>query len=86
MRKIVFGPINSRRLGKSLGVDLVTAKSCPLDCIYCEAGATTDLTMTRREYVPVARVIAELKAVLDKIPAPDYITFPEQGSRLSVQV
>ena len=79
MRKYVFGPINSRRLGKSLGVDLVTAKTCSLDCIYCEARATTNLTMTRMEYVPVAEVIAELEATLREIPAPDYITFSGAG-------
>ena len=78
-RKFIFGPINSRRLGKSLGVDLVTAKTCSLDCIYCEAKATTNLTMSRREYVPVDRVTAELDAVLKNIPAPDYITFSGAG-------
>ena len=79
IRKFVFGPINSRRLGRSLGVDLVTAKSCPLDCIYCEARATTNLTMTRKEYVPIDEVISELEATLAKIPAPDYITFSGAG-------
>ena len=79
VRKFVFGPINSRRLGKSLGIDLVTVKTCSLDCIYCEARATTNLTMTRREYVPVAEVITELDAVLDKIPTPDHITFSGAG-------
>ena len=49
MRKFVFGPILSRRLGRSLGVDLVPHKTCPLDCIYCEAKATTLLTMERKE-------------------------------------
>ena len=79
MRKFVFGPINSRRLGRSLGIDLVTAKTCPLDCIYCEAKATTDLTVTRKEYVPVKEVIAELEATLQEIPAPDFITFSGAG-------
>lgn len=79
IRKFVFGPINSRRLGRSLGVDLVTAKTCPLDCIYCEARATTDLTMERKEYVPVNEVIAELEATLKQISAPDYITFSGAG-------
>ena len=79
MRQFVFGPINSRRLGKSLGVDLVTVKTCPLDCIYCEARATTNLTMTRDEYVPVDQVIRELDETLATIPAPDYITFSGAG-------
>ncbi len=79
VRKFVFGPINSRRLGRSLGIDLVTAKTCPLDCIYCEAHATTELTLTRREYVPVEEVISELRATLDEIPMPDHITFSGAG-------
>ena len=79
MRKFVFGPILSRRLGRSLGVDLVTHKTCPLDCIYCEAKATTNLTMERKEYVPVDEVLAELKETLDEIEAPDYVTFSGAG-------
>ena len=66
MRKYVYGPINSRRLGKSLGVDLIVPKVCPLDCIYCEARATTDLTMVRREYVNVNEVIAEILLTIRK--------------------
>ena len=55
--KYVFGPLNSRRLGKSLGVSLIPPKTCQLDCIYCEAKATTDLTMSRQEYIPADEVI-----------------------------
>ncbi len=79
VKKFVFGPINSRRLGKSLGIDLVTAKTCSLDCIYCEARATTNLTLERKEYVPVDEVIAEVDAVLSEICQPDYITFSGAG-------
>ena len=75
----VFGPIASRRLGISLGVDLVPSKTCPLDCVYCEAGKTTDLTMERREYVPVDQVLEELDAVLAKHPKLDYVTFSGSG-------
>ena len=57
--KYVFGPIASRRLGLSLGVDLVTRKTCTQDCPYCEAGWTTNLTLERKEYVPAAAVKAE---------------------------
>lgn len=79
MRKYVFGPIRSRRLGTSLGVDLVPAKTCPLDCIYCEARATTALTMERKEYVDTQAVKAELRQTLSGIPRPDYITFSGAG-------
>ena len=75
----VFGPIASRRLGVSLGVDLVPPKTCPLDCVYCEAGRTTDLTRERRECVPVDRVIEELDAVLCKHPKLDFVTFSGSG-------
>ena len=51
----------SRRLGLSLGVDLVPYKTCSLDCVYCETGATTLHTLTRDEYVPTADVLAELE-------------------------
>ena len=61
MSRYVFGPIASRRLGASLGVDLVRAKTCSLDCVYCEAGATTCHTLERTEAVPVA---AQLSANL----------------------
>ena len=79
IRKYVFGPVASRRLGVSLGVDLVRPKTCSLDCIYCEAKATTELTLERREYVPVDEVIAELDAVLKPHPELDYITFSGSG-------
>ena len=79
MRKHVYGPVNSRRLGKSLGVSLIIPKVCPLDCIYCEARATTDLTLERREYVDIQEVIQEVDEVLSKIPMPDYITFSGAG-------
>ena len=66
--KYVFGPLNSRRLGKSLGVSLIPPKTCQLDCIYCEAKATTNLTCCRKEYVPTADVIRELDEVLSSRP------------------
>ncbi|NTV15295.1 MAG: radical SAM protein [Desulfobulbaceae bacterium] len=59
--KYLFGPVNSRRLGLSLGVDLVPAKICSFDCIYCEIGPTTALTVKRGEYSPTAAIIAELE-------------------------
>ena len=77
--KYVFGPLNSRRLGKSLGVSLIPPKTCQLDCIYCEAKATTNLTCCRKEYVPTADVIRELDEVLSTKPELDYITFSGAG-------
>lgn len=75
----IFGPVISRRLGISLGVDLVTHKICSMDCIYCECGATTRLTTHREEYVPFDRVKQELSHYFDNHPDPDYITFSGSG-------
>ncbi|MEA4862534.1 MAG: radical SAM protein [Victivallaceae bacterium] len=77
--KYVFGPVGSRRLGVSLGVDLVTRKTCSQNCPYCEAGLTTLLTLERREYVPAAEVEAELEAVLSGHPKLDWVTFSGAG-------
>ena len=75
----LFGPVPSRRLGISLGVDLVPQKTCTYNCVYCECGKTTDLTCERREYVPTGRVIAELDAYLATAPDLDYVTFAGSG-------
>ncbi|NLV24352.1 MAG: radical SAM protein [Deltaproteobacteria bacterium] len=75
----VYGPVCSRRLGRSLGIDLVPYKICSYDCIYCQLGRTTNLTLERREYVPIAAVLEELRAQLAAVPAPDYITLAGSG-------
>ena len=79
MYKHLFGPVPSRRLGMSLGIDLVPAKVCSLNCVYCEVGKTTDLTLERKEYIPYEEVIAELSGYLNNNPHPDYITFSGSG-------
>ncbi len=76
-RSHVFGPVPSRRLGRSLGVDLVPFKTCSYDCIYCQLGRTTDLTVQRREYVPLDAVLADLQASLAR--RPDYVTLSGSG-------
>jgi len=77
--KYLFGPVPSRRLGASLGVDLMPHKTCSLDCIYCECGKTTHLTVRRKEYTPVDKVQKELASFLSQKPALDYITFSGSG-------
>jgi wyosine [tRNA(Phe)-imidazoG37] synthetase (radical SAM superfamily) len=79
MYKYLFGPVPSRRLGMSLGVDLVPHKVCSLNCVYCECGPTTDLTIERKEYVSYDLVTKELDSYLSINPAPDYITFSGAG-------
>lgn len=78
-KKYIFGPVVSRRLGISLGVDVLRAKVCSLDCIYCEAGATSGLTCRRSEYVPLKAIQDELREVLDAKPELDYITYSGMG-------
>jgi wyosine [tRNA(Phe)-imidazoG37] synthetase (radical SAM superfamily) len=73
----IFGPVPSRRLGRSLGIDLVPFKTCTYDCIYCQLGRTTGKTMQRREWVPLDKVVEELKTKLDSNP--DYITLSGSG-------
>ena len=56
----IFGPVNSRRLGRSLGIDLLPKKICNFDCIYCEVGSTTNLTCERKEYVSTNSILVEI--------------------------
>ncbi len=75
----LFGPVPSRRLGVSLGVDLIPFKTCSYDCVYCECGPTTHLTVKRGEYVPTEEVIRELRTYLATSPTLDYLTFAGSG-------
>jgi wyosine [tRNA(Phe)-imidazoG37] synthetase (radical SAM superfamily) len=75
----LFGPVPSRRLGTSLGIDLTPDKSCTLNCVYCECGKTGSLTLERAEYVPTQDVLAELRDYLSTHPRLDSITFSGSG-------
>jgi len=74
----VFGPVPSRRLGLSLGVDLIPAKTCTYECLYCQVGKTTCKTLEAKDYVPVQMVLSELKETLEKT-RPDTITLAGSG-------
>jgi len=74
----VFGPVPSRRLGISLGVDLVLSKSCNLNCIFCECGATKKLQLERQRFKDMNEILNEIQSVLKDIK-PDYITFSGSG-------
>ncbi len=73
----VFGPVPSRRLGRSLGIDLVPFKTCTYDCIYCQLGPTTCKTVRRETWVPVELVLRGLEEKLHT--QPDYITLSGSG-------
>ena len=79
MYTYLFGPVPSRRLGISLGVDLVPMKTCTLNCMYCECGRTTNLALERKEYVPFEAVKEELTHYFSHNPRPDYVTFSGSG-------
>ncbi|MCE5274247.1 MAG: radical SAM protein [Syntrophaceae bacterium] len=73
----IFGPVPSRRLGRSLGVDLVPFKTCTYDCIYCQLGRTANLTVDRQEWFPLDEIVEELKGKLAS--RPDWITLSGSG-------
>jgi len=79
MYDFLFGPVPSRRLGFSLGIDLVPKKVCSLNCVYCEVGKTTKLSTERRLYIPAEKITRELIHYFNHHPAPDYITFSGYG-------
>ncbi|CCH49584.1 radical SAM protein [Pseudodesulfovibrio piezophilus] len=78
--KYVFGPVLSGRLGRSLGLDLLGGRICSMDCVYCEVGATRDLTLFRKPYVPASDILGELAAWKDEgLAPPDMITLGGLG-------
>jgi wyosine [tRNA(Phe)-imidazoG37] synthetase (radical SAM superfamily) len=78
-KKYLYGPVPSRRLGLSLGVDIVPFKVCTLDCIYCQLGKTSKKTLQRREYVPTKAVLTELSHRLAEGLQADFITISGSG-------
>lgn len=76
----VYGPIPSRRLGRSLGVDPIPLKTCNWNCIYCQLGRSTPLTNERREYIPREAILAEIQETLTHHSSEiDYISFVGSG-------
>ncbi|MFO7715734.1 radical SAM protein [Desulfosarcina sp.] len=75
----LFGPVPSRRFGRSLGIDLTPHKTCSLDCVFCQLGRTTQKTLARKLYVPTADVIAEIDHWLNTDGEADYLTLSGSG-------
>ncbi len=79
--KTVFGPVPSRRLGNSLGIDPVPFKTCNWNCVYCQLGRTSPFTLERREYVPRVQILEQLQEAIAALPpgAVDWVTFVGSG-------
>ncbi len=77
--RYLYGPVPSRRLGRSLGVDIVPYKVCSYDCIYCQLGRTTQLTAVPETLVGAAEVVREIEGWLGHAGSADYITFAGSG-------
>ncbi|MFA5238169.1 MAG: radical SAM protein [Phycisphaerae bacterium] len=78
-KKYLYGPVPSRRMGRSLGIDIVPFKVCTLDCVYCQLGGTTQKTLQRGDFIPVEAVLAELKDKLAEGLEADFITIGGSG-------
>jgi wyosine [tRNA(Phe)-imidazoG37] synthetase (radical SAM superfamily) len=74
-----YGPVPSRRLGLSLGVDIVPPKICTLDCVYCQLGRTITSSTTRADFVDINAVLAEIESKLQAGLTTDYITLGGSG-------
>jgi wyosine [tRNA(Phe)-imidazoG37] synthetase (radical SAM superfamily) len=61
-----FGPVPSRRLGRSLGIDIVPFKTCTYDCIYCQLGRTTEETVSRSEFIAIDKILNDIHGVSGK--------------------
>jgi len=77
--RYVYGPVPSKRLGRSLGVDLAPFKRCTYDCIYCQLGRTTDKTAEPKIYATSDAICSELERKLSLGPPPDYISLAGSG-------
>ncbi len=77
--KYLFGPVPSRRFGRSLGIDLTPYKTCSYDCVFCQLGPGERTTTRRKEYVPIDAVIEELRDWLEADGDANYITLSGSG-------
>ena len=71
----LYGPVPSRRLGYSLGIDIVPYKTCTLDCVYCQLGKTTRKGIERKPYLTTDDILAETKRYFKGKRQIDFITF-----------
>lgn len=83
MTQIAFGPVPSRRLGQSLGINNIPPKACTYSCTYCQVGPTAETSLTRREFYPVAQIVSEVStrvaALRERDERIDFLTFVPDG-------
>ena len=78
--KIVYGPVPSRRLGRSLGVSPIPFKTCNYSCVYCQLGRTTHMTNQRKDFFPPEELLNEIKRVIEVNHSEiDFVTFVGEG-------
>lgn len=77
--RYVFGPVPSRRLGRSLGVSPIDKKRCNYSCIYCQLGRTDKMTNTRREYFPLEDILAEFDQCCEELAHCDVVSIVGEG-------
>ena len=75
----IFGPVPSRRLGYSLGIDAVPFKVCTLNCVYCQVGRTSVKTLERKQWIAPQAILDDLRNILAKEEKIDFITFSGSG-------
>jgi len=78
-RRFVYGPVASRRLGFSLGVDIIPFKTCTLDCVYCQLGSAGKTTVRRGSWFPPDEILAQIKEAVGSGQRIDVITFSGSG-------
>ena len=79
MGKYIYGPVPSRRLGRSLGLDIVKAKSCTANCVYCQIGPREPLPPIRKRFFPPEEIENDLRTAIDSAGEIDWITFSGSG-------
>jgi wyosine [tRNA(Phe)-imidazoG37] synthetase (radical SAM superfamily) len=75
----LYGPVPSRRLGFSLGIDFIPFKTCSLDCVYCQLGHVPEKTTFRKSYIPASEILPQIKKTIDSGVRIDYLTFYGSG-------
>lgn len=79
---LAFGPVPSRRLGRSLGVNNIPAKICSYACVYCQIGKTLKMEVERRKFYEPERIYNDVSAKVKSGERIDYITFVPDGNPL----